>query len=145
AGSTTLNIVMTPAPEAAAAGNWTGTWRNTTFASSGAATMAMTVDTVQERFSGTFDLSGSVFGRGDPAPATFSNSYSPNGGATFSSTSAFYGTVSGTLSNTGAISGSMVNPTPTISRVDFSGTATTTAIDITYTVRFTDGSTAAGT
>ena len=143
-GSTTLNIVMTPAGEAAGNGNWSGTWRNTTFGSTGNATLAMTIDTVAERFSGTFDLSGSVFGRGDPAPETFSGPYSTSG-ATLTGTSSFYGTVTATYTPGGTLSGSMVNPAPNISRVDFSGTVTATTMDVNYTVRFTDGSTAVGT
>lgn len=144
-GSATVNIVMTKANEAAAAGNWTGTWRNDTFGSSGGATATINVDTVAQTFSGSFDLSGSVFGRGDPPPASFSGPYSTASGASISATSPVYGAVSGTVTSNGSIVGSMTNPTPDISKVDFSGTATASAINVNYTVRFTNGSTATGT
>jgi hypothetical protein len=144
-GATTVNIVMTKANEATAAGTFTGTWRNDTFGSSGGATLTITVDTVAQTFSGTFDMSGSVFGRGDPAPATFSGPYSTTSGVQVTATSSFYGNVTGAMTSNGSITGSMSNPSPTISRVDYSGTATASAINITYTVRFTDGSTATGT
>jgi len=145
AGSTTVNIAMTRAGEANSAGNWTGTWRNTTFNSSGGATMTLAVDTVAQRFTCTIDLSGTVFGRGDPPAETFNVNYTTASGASISGSSGFYGQVSASVSASGAVTGSMVNPAPNISRVDFSGQATTGTIDLLYTVRFTDGSTASGT
>src|SRR4029077_6406548 len=46
AGATAVNITMTPAIEAAAAGSWGGQWKDNTPGSAGPTTMTMNVNTI---------------------------------------------------------------------------------------------------
>lgn len=134
------------APSPALAGVWSGAWANTTFGSSGGATMTVTADTLAQTFEATVDLNGSVFGSGDPAPQVFSGSYA-GGGADLTITSALFGNLSLQVTSAGQISGSATNiPGGGIARIDFTGTWTATAINIAYTITFVGGGgTAAGT
>jgi hypothetical protein len=146
AGATTLNISMTPAIAAGFAGNWSGNWVNTTFSSTGTVTMSGSADTINQTGQMSVDFNGSVFGAGDPPAEVINGSYTTSGG-TFAKTSTFYGNISFTISPTGQISGSAISPpvASSISRCDFTGTITASAANISYTVRFTNGSTAVGT
>ena len=145
AGTTTVNITMTPAEEAGAAGNWAGQWNNTTFGSSGSMTMTLAVDTIAQTTTMTLDLNGSVFGASDPAAETTTGSYT-TAGATLTKTSAVFGNVTFDITSTGQITGNGTSvPSATISRIDFTGTAGVSTIALNYTVTFTAGGTATGT
>ena len=144
-GTNTSNVALTPSNAAKMAGNWTGSWRNTTFGSTGTITMSVTTDTVQQTMQIRLDVNGNVFGGSDPPAETFNGPYTTTG-ATLTRTSAVYGNVTVTVTPTGQISGNATSvPVGTISRLDFTGTATTTTITINYTVTFVGGGTAVGT
>ncbi|MDQ2971015.1 MAG: hypothetical protein M3R34_07740, partial [Acidobacteriota bacterium] len=60
---TTATPTRTPtSPASAYAGVWTGTWNNTTFGSSGSASLVDTVNTSAQTFQATLTLGGNVFG-----------------------------------------------------------------------------------
>jgi hypothetical protein len=145
-GSTTVNVPMTPSSVARVAGNWTGTWRNTTFNTSGPVTLGVTVNTVAETFQMVLDIGGGVFGAGDPPSETFTGSYSEATGASLTRTSTLLGTVTATVTPAGVLTGTCTNiPNAGINRIDFTGTVTASTIAINYTVTFTGGGTAVGT
>jgi hypothetical protein len=145
-GATTTNIAMTPSNVAKGAGNWSGTWRNTAFASTGTITMVVSADTVAQTVTVVLDVNGNVFGGADPPSETLNGTYSPTTGGSFSGRSAVFGNVTMTVSPSGQISGSATQVPPSfVSRLDFTGTATTSQINISYTVTFTAGGTANGT
>ena len=133
-------------PAAAYAGTWTGTWNNTTFSTSGPATLVDTVNTANQTFAATLTLGGNVFGTTAPAPQNFSGSYATG---TFSQAGTAFGDVTIIFTGPGAFTGFGVNvPNPNIARIDFTGTATTTRISINYTITFSasaGGGTAVGT
>jgi hypothetical protein len=145
--ATSATPTRTPTSSASAyAGTWTGTWNNTTFGSSGSASLVDTVNTSAQTFQATLTLGGNVFGAGTPAPQNFSGSYASG---TFSQFSPLFGNVTINFTSPGAFTGSATNvPNPNIARVDFTGTATTQTILVNYTITFTSaggGGTAVGT
>ncbi|MDQ2980351.1 MAG: hypothetical protein M3R62_14150 [Acidobacteriota bacterium] len=144
---TTATPTRTPtSPASAYAGVWTGTWNNTTFGSSGSASLVDTVNTSAQTFQATLTLGGNVFGAGTPAPQNFSGSYATG---TFTQFSPLFGNVTINFTSPGAFTGSATNvPNPNIARIDFTGTATTQTILVNYTITFTaagGGGTAVGT
>lgn len=144
-GATTANIGMTPSFAAKSAGTWSGTWKNTTFGSTGTITMTITIDSVAQTEHVVLDVNGNVFGSSDPPAETFDGSYSSSGVAV-SGKSNVFGTGSINITPAGQITGSSTQiPNPAIAKFDFTGTATTAQINITYTVTFTAGGTATGT
>ncbi|MBI2828358.1 MAG: carboxypeptidase regulatory-like domain-containing protein [Acidobacteria bacterium] len=144
AGATTVDITMTSAQEAGAAGSWTGRWTNNTFGSSGTMTMTLAANTIAQTMQMTLDVNGSVFGGSDPAAETTSGAYTPEG-ATVTKTSLVFGNVTFTISSTGQITGNGTNvPSATVSRIDFTGTATPSTMNLNYTVTFRAGGTATG-
>ncbi len=145
AGATAGDVSMTPAEEAGSAGTWAGQWNNTTFGSSGSITMTLAADTVAQTMTMTFDLNGSVFGASDPPAETATGAYTTSGG-TVMQTSSVLGEVTFNITSTGQITGSGTNvPSATVSRIDFTGTATVSTITLSYTVTFIAGGTATGT
>jgi len=134
-------------PIAAFAGNWTGQWNNTTFSTTGPASMAVTIDTTHQTFQAVMTIGGSVFGGSAPPPQTFSGPYNSSG-VTITANGTAFGNITATISSSGAISGSGTSvPNPNISRVDFTGTATASVITINYTITFSasaGGGTAVG-
>jgi hypothetical protein len=144
--ATTVDVKLTPAHVALASGNWNGTWRNTTFGSTGTVTAVVSGDTVAQTARITLDVNGNVFGAGDPAAETFNGTYTPGQGATITQTSARFGNVSLTFTAGGTFTGTCTNvPVAGISRFDFTGSMTTSTANLTYTVTFTSGATAVGT
>lgn len=127
------------------AGNWTGTWNNATFQSSGSAALAISTDTAAKTFSATLTLGGNVFGGSAPPPQTFSGSYTTGAGVTFTGHDSLFGDITFTLTPAGVLSGSATNvPSSTVSAVTFSGTASAHAITIVYTVTLKAGGSASG-
>jgi hypothetical protein len=101
-----------------------GTWRNTTFGSSGSASLTITGDSYNQTYSGTSTVGGNVFGGAPPLPEMYANIFTPSGG-TFATHSSFYGDVTMTVTPGGAITGSAENvPSTSISRATFTGTIT---------------------
>jgi hypothetical protein len=142
----TTDVKMTPARVAQGAGNWSGTWHNTTFGSSGTMTVAVSGDTIAQTARLTVDVNGNVFGAGDPPSETFNGSYTPGQGGTVNQTSTRFGNVSVTFNPNGSFTGTCTNiPASGISRFDFTGSMTTSTMNLTYTVTFTSGAPATGT
>jgi hypothetical protein len=120
---------------AALAGTWSGTWHNIFFDTNGPITMAISVDTGAHTFSVLVTLGGNVFGGSPPPPQTFVGSYTPGGSGTFTQDSPVFGHVTATIAADGSLTGSITGlPSPQISRVDFTGTITSTTMNINYTI-----------
>jgi hypothetical protein len=124
---------------------FTGPWTNTTFGSTGTATMAVKVDRTAFTLGLTITLTGNVFGSPAPAPETFSLPITASG-ATFSGKSKTFGDVTASLKTDGTITFKGENvPGGRVKTIDGAGTWTTQAINLTYNVALSDGSTAKGT
>ena len=149
ASSPTPTRTATPGPSAtpgpaAFAGNWTGSWVNNTFATVGAASLSVSVNTAAQTFQFTLALAGNVFGAGTPPPQTLSGTYT-GAGATIVGHSALFGDVTMSIGSNGAVSGQAINvPNANISRIDFVGTATAQTISLTYVITFNTGGIATG-
>jgi hypothetical protein len=127
------------------AGNWTGTWNNATFQSTGSAALAVATNTTAKTFSAALTLAGNVFGGSAPPPQTFSGSCTTGAGVTFTGHDSLFGDITFTLTPAGVLSGSAMNvPGTTVSAVTFSGTASAHAITILYTVTLKAGGSASG-
>jgi hypothetical protein len=121
---------------AAFAGNWSGQWNNTTFSTTGPASMVVNIDTAAQTFQTTLTLGGNVFGGSAPPPQNFSGSLSTSG-ISISQSSPVFGNVTATIGADGTVTGSLTNvPNASISRVDFTGAATPATITINYTITF---------
>ena len=143
--TTTTNVSMAPAFSSSLAGTYAGTWKNTTFGSQGTAGLTISADTIAQTFQSSLALGGTVFGLGNAPALPINGSYTVSGGAAnVTSASAFYGAVTLNVSPTGQITGAFVSPIGGIARVDFTGTATPTAINVNYTVTLA-GNVATGT
>jgi hypothetical protein len=128
------------------AGTWNGTWNNTTFSTLGSAHAVISVNTSSHMFTATLTLGGSVFGGTAPAPVTFSGSYSPSAGVSFSGHDALFGDVTFAITPAGAISGGATNvPSANVSSMTFTGTATSTTITVHYHLVLKPSGTADGT
>lgn len=137
----------TAVPITAYAGNWSGQWVNTTFSTTGPASMVVTVDTSAHTFQTVVTLGGNVLGGSAPPPQTLGGPYNASG-VTINTNGTAFGNISATISSSGAIVGSGTSvPNPNISRLDFTGTATPTLITVNYTITFSaaaGGGTAVG-
>lgn len=123
---------------------FTGTWTNQTFGSTGPATFDVKVDRTAPALNVTITLGGNVFGAPAPAPETFTVPVSAAGGATFSGKSKTFGDVTATMKD-GKITMACANvPGGRVKSMDVTGTYSATAIDMSYTVALSDGSTAKG-
>lgn len=128
----------------AAAGDWQGQWNNTTSETSGDAEFAITVNPANNTATITVTLSGPVLGGTAPGPLVFTGAYDGTDFALNSNDTAF-GDLEVTWTEGGEISGSLTNlPNPSVSRVDFSGSATSKGISVDYLVTSTAGGTAEG-
>lgn len=135
----------TPNPLAAFAdGKFTGTWKNTTFGSTGNATFDVKVDQSALTLGITVTLTGNVFGAPAPAPETFTIPVAAIG-TSYKTTSKTFGDVTATIKDGNVtINGTNV-PGGRVKSIDLTGTYTTTAIDLNYTVALSDGTSAKGT
>jgi len=125
--------------------SFTGPWTNTTFGSTGTATMAVKVDRTAFTLALTLSVTGNVFGAPAPAPETFTLPITATG-ATFSGKSKTFGEVTAALKADGTITFKGENiPGGRVKTIDGAGTWTTQAINLTYNVALSDGSTAKGT
>jgi hypothetical protein len=125
-------------------GNWTGTWRNNTFASTGQATLAVALNPGGTQMTWSIAVQGNVFGVGSPAPETFVGAVGP-ATITLTGNSATFGQVTLTIDANGNVTGSGMNlTTPNVTRFDFTGTWSASNFDLTYTATLTTGGTATG-
>lgn len=104
-----------------AATSYVGTWQNSTFGASGAATFVL--DFVNDDWTAIIDLDGNVFGGLDPAPLELGGTFSGFGSSDFSvDDHPTYGDVSGSISGGTLVSASLVDlPNPAIAGVEISG------------------------
>lgn len=101
-----------------------GTWRNTTFGSTGNASLTITGDSYNQTFSGTSTVDGNVFGGVAPPPEMYANIFTASGG-TFTTHSSFYGDVTMTVLPNGTFTLTAENvPSMNVSRATCSGTIT---------------------
>lgn len=118
------------------AGTYFGSWENTTFGSSGDATMVVAVDTGASGIDLTIDLDGFVFGASDPPAESFSGMYDADG-FTVTGSSVTFGDVTLSVDTSGELTGTGINvPNPGIDRVEFQGSASPEEISTAYTVFF---------
>jgi hypothetical protein len=92
----TPEMTPTPSPTTppfnieARGGSFSGTWNNTTFASSGATTVDLTIND-GVGFTLILDLGGNVFGGSDPEPETFEGTFRGTAPYTFTYNSTIFG------------------------------------------------------
>ncbi len=127
------------------AGDWDGSWTNTTFASQGDTSATVVVDDVAKTVTFTLDVDGNALGGGDPPPVVFTGAYTSTG-MSFSATGTAFGDVVADVNAKGAITATITNvPGGGINSVNITGSIGATAMNLSYTVNFTGGGTAAGT
>lgn len=125
-------------------GTYQGTWNNTTFGSSGAAQTVINANDATKSGTLVMNFDGNVLGQGDPPADNFNLTYNDNG-LTFSGASNAFGALTMSIDRDGNIQGTGLNPSATVSRIDFNGSITSTGINLTYVVTFAAGGTATGT
>lgn len=125
-------------------GNWSGEWRNTTFASSGAVSATVSAE---EDGTLTFsvDLDGFVFGALDPDPVTYSGNFDAEGVVFNIPGDPLLGdlTIAITADGEVVIVGESV-PDERIDKVSAVGTVTPEEISLEYIVTFATGDSAVG-
>ena len=124
-------------------GHFTGSWDNTTFATTGSMTWDITADPSARTVDITVDVGGRFFGGPGGPPESIKLTHLADG--VIKGTSSAFGDVSGTITPGGALSIALTNiPGGTISNVEIRGTFTgSNTISMTYTVDFVAGSGAA--
>jgi len=127
----------------AAAGTYAGTWTNTTFGSTGAATATVAFN--GDMVSVTIDLDGGVFGEADPEAFTFEGAFTADG-ASISGTSDLLGAFTFTIDAAGsfAIDAPEV-PSERIGAFNAAGVFGGGSLSGTYSVTFPEGGGAEGT
>jgi hypothetical protein len=130
-----LSLVLPGAARAATV--YVGSWTNTTFGSSGAASFV--VDIAGADVSFTADLDGMVFGVGDPPAVTLTGTITGDVATVAVLDHPTYGDMTGTFDLvTGAVEGLISDlPLTFIDRASISGTGSPTAIALNYVVCFT--------
>lgn len=120
-------------------GSWTGTWQDTMWGLSGAASADVSVNESNQTVTFSLDLDGNVFGAGDPPSETFTGTYDDTT-FTVSTTSVVFGSASLIFNIDGTIGGS---GTPSgFDEVRFHGTGSPTQITINFDLY--DGGSIAG-
>ena len=123
-------------------GTYSGSWTNTTYGSTGPASIELHLDRAAGTLGFTISLGGNIFGGAAPAPETLSATITP--GQPMSFTSKTFGATTVSVDMTGA------SPTVTVSSPDvpsariksFTATASiidANSIDFDYVVGFRDG------
>ena len=119
-----------------AATTYVGTWNNTTFGSSGAATFV--VDLTSNAYSISADLDGNVFGGVDPPVAVLSGTLDPGSGngSIELLDHPIFGDILGSISGGSIINVTMSPPADFIDEVTVFGTLSATQIALNYEVFF---------
>lgn len=132
--------------DAGAATTYVGSWHNTTFGSSGDATIV--IDRVGDDWTASIDLDGNVLGGADPAAVLVSGTFSPTGSSVFAiDDHPAYGDISGSISGGVLVEASMTDlPNALITGVEVSGCIGNTGIaclaggiELDYQVFFASG------
>jgi hypothetical protein len=126
-------------------GTFSGAWNNTTFSTTGGATLVEGVITSSQTVLAQLTLTGNVFGASAPAPLLFVGTYTANG-FTSSGNSLLLGPVTMTVSANGAwtVTANSV-PGGIVNSLSITGTARTDGFFGNYTVGLTGGGSATGT
>lgn len=141
----TAEFFVAPFPVRGLLGNWTGSWTNQTFGSTGSAVFSLT-DKSPGVIGITVDLGGNVLGVGNPPAFGFDAMLSAGSGAVVSGISTPLGTVNAQADASGNISGSIGNVSaPGIDSLSFSGSFAGCMLNLSYTVQFSSGPPANGT
>lgn len=145
-----LNVTFTataqaPLNAAQYAGTYTGTWTNTTFSSTGGGTAVIAVNQANSTATVDVDVTGMVLGTGGVGHVSRGGGYGATSAA-FTGTVPVMGDITASIDGTGHIIASGINiPNAGISRWDAQGTITAQQIQLSFTVTFSDHSTAVGT
>ncbi len=121
-------------------GTWTGTWDNTTFASTGAGTVTVTF--ADPTLTLDLDLDGNIFGGANPPLESFTATTTTASATMDPAVSAVYGTLSGTLSATGTLTITGTSIPGAVDRFDFTGTWNATTITGSVLITFDSAATA---
>lgn len=126
------------------AGNWSGSWTNHTFGSTGDA--RMTIDVSPDGTASlTLDLDGLVFGLVDPEAATYPGSYTEGGAVFIVSDDPVFGELSIVVDPGGNVLVSAPDvPSSNILSLSATGSLTTEALHLDYLVLFLEGTSAQG-
>lgn len=128
------------------AGNWSGTWTNATFASTGTTSIVIGAGAVANQLTLSHSGTGTVLGGSGAPLETRSNVPYSASAFTLTTVSTTFGNVTLNVDSNGNITGSGTSvPNAAIARWDCTGTITATQIRINFTVAFTAGGTATGT
>lgn len=125
-------------------GTYTGTWTNTTFASTGAA--SVTISENSGMLSVAVDLDGNVFGGANPASETFMATINTNDATIGTAvTSTVYGDVTATLGGNGTLTISGINIPGSVDTFSLTGSIVNGQIQANVTITFDAGGSAAAT
>lgn len=141
------SVTAAPFSGAVYNGVYAGQWNNATFSTTGGAKITIAANDATKSGNVRWDFDGNVLGQGNPAEENFDVTYSDDG-LTFGGTSPSFGNFTMTIGRNGSITGVANNPNALITRVSFTGQATSTAITLNYQVQFSaagGGGTANGT
>ena len=138
----TATTGFNPAPFA---GNYAGTWTNTTFGSVGTGTAVITVNTANNTATVTATATGNVLGSGGGAAPPVQNGGYTTNGAQFTGNVAPMGTINASIIPPGTINAVGSNVGGSITGWTATGTINGTTIQLNFTVTFTDGPPAVGT
>lgn len=126
-------------------GTYTGTWINQTYSTTAAMSFVI-ADNQPGSLSMTQSIGGAAFGSQSPLPSFVVTADLREAGISLSGGNAGFGTVTGSLSDSGGVLGSITSiPGGSISSVDYTGTINNGALNINYTVNFSAGGKAVGT
>ena len=119
-------------------GTYSGTWRNTTFGSTGPASIEIHLDRTAGTIGFTLTLGGNVFGEPAPAPETISATITP--GQPVSFTSKTFGLTTIELLDGEPFLEALDVPSARIQSFEGGFSVDATGINFNYTVKFRDGS-----
>jgi hypothetical protein len=131
------------------AGNWAGTWQDTTSGASGNVTLGITVDNTAKTVSYALGMTGAVLGLqfGPPNPETLEGAFTTTS-VTLAKTSATFGTIAMTVDTSAVINVTCTSLPSRFSfynKLEFNGTATATTIQGNFVVRNVVGGINVGT
>lgn len=119
-------------------GSYSGIWHNNTFNSEGATTMSLSNNANDMTAQMILDMDGNVLGGSDPDPMILDGTYTDTE-FTVSATTAVLGDFTLSVDNQGNVTGQAINvPNNSIEKVEFSGTATPTGMNLNYVVTFSE-------
>ena len=126
-------------------GNWSGSWHNNTFNTTGSSTLAVTVNDVAKTIHFVITVNGNVFGSPAPPTQTFDGTYDANQ-LNVTSVSPVFGNISMAIDKFGNVTGVGTQvPSPNVSKVTFTGTWDGSTFNLNYQATLKAGGFASGT